>query len=70
MWAWWGNGRFSLTECPRHRHFQPLVQYVMRNPSSASSYEQCTSDIIHTAYQQNQRLFVSCTDKVSVRKNV
>ena len=20
------NGRLQLTECPRHRHFQPLVQ--------------------------------------------
>ena len=24
--AWWGiNGRYRSTECPRHRHFQPLV---------------------------------------------
>ena len=30
------NGLFSLTECPRHRHFHPLVQHVVFNQSSAN----------------------------------
>ena len=29
------NGRLSLTECPCHRHFQPLGQDVACIPSSA-----------------------------------
>ena len=25
--GWWVNGRYRSTECPRHRHFQPLVRW-------------------------------------------
>ena len=56
------NGRFSLTECPRHRHFQPLVQYVVRNPSPAN-YVQWLTDFMNTAYRQNPGLYMSNMDK-------
>ena len=53
------NGQFSLTECPRHRHFQPLVQYVVYNPSS-SSYVPWLTDLCTQRIGKNK----GCTCQV------
>ena len=48
------NGWFSLTECPRNRHFQPLVQLVVS----------ITIKLLATMYNVAK---ISCTHKIRPR---